>query len=57
MRSAKSCIKDTENFRNKFQELGGVPQNALLVTVYVVGFHPSIPHQDGVDALSIKLEQ
>ena len=57
MRSAKSYIKDTGNFLNKLRELGSVPQNALLVTVDVVGLYPSIPHQDGLDALSIKLEQ
>ena len=57
MRSAKSYIKDTGNFLNKLKELGSVPQNALLVTVDVVGLYPSIPHQDGLDALSIKLKQ
>ena len=57
MRSAKSYIRDTGDFLNKLKELGSVPQNALLVTVDVVGLYPSIPHQDGLDALSIKLEQ
>ena len=57
MRSAKSYIKDTGNFLNKLKELGSVPQNALLVTVDVVGLYPSIPHQDGLDTLSIKLKQ
>ena len=57
MRSAKSCIKDTGDFLNKLKELVSVPQNALLVTVDAVGLYPSIPHQDGLDALSIKLEQ
>ena len=57
MRSAKSYIKETGDFVNKHKELGSVPQNALLVTVDVVKLYPSIPHQDGLDALSIKLEQ
>ena len=57
MRSAKSYIKDTRDFFNKLKELCSVPQNALLVTVEVVGLYPSIPHQDILDALSIKLEQ
>ena len=56
MRSAKSYIRDTGDFLNKLKELGSIPQNALLVTVDVVGLHPSIPHQDSLDALSIKLE-
>ena len=54
MRSAESYIKDTVNFLNKLKELGSVPQNALLVKPDVVG---CIPHPDGLDALSIKLEQ
>ena len=57
MRSAKSYIKETGDFVNKLKELGSVPQNALLVTVDGVGLYPSIHHQDGLDSLSIKLEQ
>ena len=55
MGSAKSYIRDTGDFLNKLKELGSVPQNALLVTVVVVGLYPSIPHQDGLDTLSIRL--
>ena len=57
MRSAKSYIKETGDFVNKHKELGSVPQNALLATVDVVRLYPSIPDQDGLDSLSIKLEQ
>ena len=57
MLSAKSYIKDTGDFFDKLKELGGVPQNALLVTVDAVGLYPSIPHQDRLDVFSIKLEQ
>ena len=57
IRSAKSYIKDTGDFFNKLKELFSVPQNALLVTVEVVGLYPSIPHQNILDALSINLEQ
>ena len=57
MRSAKSFIKDTGDFLNKLKELDSVPENALLVTTEVVGLYLSMPHQDGLDALSIKLEQ
>ena len=57
MRSAKSYIKDTGDFLNKLNELGSVSHNALLVTVDVVGLCPCISHQDGLDALPIKLEQ
>ena len=39
----------------KLKELGCVPQNELLVTGDVVGLYPSIPHLDGLEVLSIKL--
>ena len=57
MRSAKSYMRDTSDFLKRLKELGSVPQNALLVTANMVGLYPSIPHQDGLEALSIKLEQ
>ena len=60
MRSGKSYIRDirdTRDFLKKFKELGSVPQNALLITGDVVGLYPSIPPQDGLEALSIKLHQ
>ena len=44
MRSAKSYLKDTGDFLNKLEELGSVPQNALLVTVDVVRLYPGIPY-------------
>ena len=41
----------------RLKELGSVPQNALLVAADVVGLHRTIPHQDGLEALSIKFDQ
>ena len=57
MQSAKSYIKDTSDFLRKLKELGEVPENAILVTADVVGLYPSIPHSDGLEALSVKLEE
>ena len=57
MRSAKSYLRETSDFLKKLKELGCVPQNELLVTGDLVGLYPSIPHPDGLEALSIKLEQ
>ena len=54
---AKSYIKDTGNFLNKLKEPGRVLQNSLLIKVDVAALYPSIPHEDGLQALSIKLEQ
>ena len=57
MRSAKSYVRGTSDFLKKLKELGCVPQNELLLTSDLVGFYPSIPHLDGLEALSIKLDQ
>ena len=57
MQSAKSYIKDTSDFLRKLTELGELPENAILVTTDVVSLYPSIPHADGPEALSAKLEE
>ena len=57
MRSAKSYIRDTSDFLKRLKELGGVAQNALLVPADIVGLYPNITHQDGLDTLSLKLDQ
>ena len=41
----------------KLKGLGKVPENAILVTADVVGLYPSIPHEDGLEALYTKLEE
>ena len=55
MCSAKSYIKDTGDFLNKFKELVSVPQNALLVAVDVVALYPSIPHQSDFECIVYKV--
>ena len=57
MQSAKSYIKDTSNFLRKLDDLGKLPENAILVTPYVVGLYPSIPHVDRLEPLSAKSEE
>ena len=56
MQSVKSHVKDTSDFLRKIKELGKVPIGAILATADVVGLYLSIPHADGLDALSEKLE-
>ena len=41
----------------ELKELGSVPLNVLLVTPDTVGLYPSIPNQDELEALSVKLDQ
>ena len=57
MRSAEPYIRDPRDSFKRLKELGSVPQNALLVTADVVVLYPSIPHQEGLEALSGKLDQ
>ena len=57
MQSAKSYIKDTSNFLRKLNDLGKLPENAILVTPYAVGLYPSIPHVDRLEPLSAKSEE
>ena len=56
MQSAKSYVNDTSNFLRKIKELGKVPDGAILVTADVVGLFPNILQENGLDALSEKLE-
>ena len=55
MQGGKSYIRDSLDFINKSKTLGTIPDNAILVTADVVGLYPSIPHQDGLNALRTAL--
>ena len=57
MQSAKSYIKDSSDFLRKLNDLGKLPENAILVTTDVVGLYPSNPHADGLEALLAKLKE
>ena len=47
VQSADSYIKDTSDFLRKLNEIGKLPENALLVTTDAVGLHPGIHMQMG----------
>ena len=53
----ESYIKNTGDFLEKFQNLGNIPSNAILVTADVVGLYPSIPHEAGLQDSYEKLEE
>ena len=53
----KSYIKDTNHFLQKIYNLGELPEDAILCTVDVVGLYPSIPHEEGLEALREALER
>ena len=53
MREGMSYIKDSNDFMHKIRDLKDMPNNALLVTADVVGLYPSIPHDAGVQFLTM----
>ena len=57
MQSSRSCIKDSGDFLTKIKQIGNLPENSIIVTVDVIGLHPSIPHEVGLKALEEALEK
>ena len=55
-KKVRSYIKDTNHFLKKIMDLDGLPEDAILCTVDVVGLYPSIPHEEGLEALQEALE-
>ncbi|XP_060073403.1 uncharacterized protein LOC132553191 [Ylistrum balloti] len=51
-----SYIKDTTDFLRKIKELGPIPPGSLLCTADVSSLYTSIPHQDGIRAAKIALD-
>ena len=47
----KSFVKDTNDFLKKLSSLPKLPEDVFLCTVDVVGLYPSIPHEDGLNAI------
>ena len=57
MQKGWSYIKHSGYFINKTKNLSNIPDNAILVTVDVVGLYPSIPHEAGMRALREALDK
>ena len=57
MQESWSYIKDPGDFINKMNQTGDILENAILVTVGVVGHYPSIPQKAGLKALKTALEK
>ena len=53
----KSFIKDTNDFLRKLSSLPPLSQDVLLCTVDVVGLYPNIPHDEGLQALKLALDE
>jgi hypothetical protein len=52
-----SYLKDTNDFLSKIRSLDTLPPDSMLVSLDVVNLYPSIPHEDGLSALSAFLLQ
>ena len=52
MQNGWSYVKDSNDFIKKVKHLRNIPNNALLVSTYVVGLYPRIPHETGLRALN-----
>ena len=50
-------LKDTEDFLNKIKNINAIPENAILVNADLVGLHPSISNQAGLEALREELNK
>ena len=57
MQESWSYIKDSTDFINKIGQIGGIPENAILVTAEVLGLYPSIPHKAWLKALKNALDK
>ena len=51
MKSEVSYIKHTNDFLCKLRNLRKIPENVFLVTADIVRLYPSIPHDEGLEAL------
>ena len=47
-----SYLRDTKDFVSKMRDLDTYPEDAILASLDVVNLYPSIPHDDGIDALN-----
>ena len=56
-KNVKSYVKDTNDFLCKLKNLRKLPEDAIMVTIDVVGLYPSIPHGEGLEALKNALDK
>ena len=57
MQEGESYNKGTGDFLNKIKNINVIPENAILITVDVVGLYTSIPHQAGLEVLREALDK
>ncbi len=57
MKLGKSYLKDTTDFLWKMHNLPPLPEGAFIVILDVEALYPSIPLQDGLEAVEIQLDK
>ena len=57
MQDGWSYNKDSDGFLKKIENIGKIPEGAILVTADVIGIYPSISHETGLEALRKRLSQ
>ena len=57
MQKGWSYIRDSGDVIKKKQDLGSIPENAILVTTNIVGLYPSISQEAGLKALTEVLDK
>ena len=55
MQERWSYIEDSDDFIKKLNNINHIPQDAIMVTTDLVGLHPSIPHDAGLEAIKKRL--
>ena len=56
-RKVKSFVKDTNDFLCKIRDLPPLPEKALLCSIDVVSLYPSIPNEEGLQAMREALDK
>ena len=54
-KKVRSYVKDTNDFLQKLSSMEDLHRDAILCTIDVVGLYPSIPHDEGLEALRTAL--
>jgi hypothetical protein len=52
VKSLPNVIRDTTDFLKRLQDLGDIPEGAILCTMDVVGLYPHIPHLEGLSSMT-----
>ncbi|CAB4036908.1 Hypothetical predicted protein, partial [Paramuricea clavata] len=56
VKSLPNVIRDTTDFLKRLQDLGDIPEGAILCTMDVVGLYPHIPHLEGLSSIRKSIE-